>query len=177
MGAGAYSSVVRGWSLHGERELDFSKAVGDLRDVVLRPEVRLTEVPAPGRIAPYAAALTGEVFATSGCEDELASGRFVLLHDPDCPEPWEGAWRVVSFARAQLEPELATDPFLGEVGWAWRVESVRGQGLEFAFGPVTVVVGGEEGIEAATEAFEFGRCHGGVQRVLTRSIISLAKAR
>lgn len=142
MGAGAYSSVVRGWSLHGERELDFSKAVGDLRDVVLRPEVRLTEVPAPGRIAPYAAALTGEVFATSGCEDELASGRFVLLHDPDCPEPWEGAWRVVSFARAQLEPELATDPFLGEVGWAWLVESLRGQGLEFVAeaGTVTRVV-------------------------------------
>jgi hypothetical protein len=53
-----------------------------------------------------------------------------------------------------------------------------GQGLQFAFGLVARrPVGGEQGVEAAAEAFEFGRCHGGVQRVLTRSIISLAKAR
>jgi hypothetical protein len=58
-----------------------------------------------------------------------------------------------------------------------RLQLGGGQGLQFAFSPVAVVVGGEEGVEPPAEAFEFGRCHGGIQRVLTRSIISLAKAR
>jgi hypothetical protein len=84
----------------------------------LRPEVRLTEVPAPQRIAPYAVALTAEVMGAEE-DDELASGRFVLLHDPAAPEPWDGVWRAVTFARAELEPELATDPLLGAVGWTW----------------------------------------------------------
>lgn len=92
----------------------------------LRPEVRLTEVPAPTRIAPYAIALTAEVVSAVGeDEDELASGRFVLLHDPSEPEAWGGAWRVVSFARAELEPEMATDPMLGDVGWSWLTDSLE----------------------------------------------------
>ena len=57
-------------------------------------------------------------------DDELASGRFVLLHDPSAPEPWGGEWRAVTFARAELEPELATDPMLGEVGWRWLIDAL-----------------------------------------------------
>ncbi len=92
----------------------------------LRPEVRLTEVPAPTRIAPYAVALTAEVISVVGDdEDEIASGRFVLLHDPSEPESWGGAWRVVSFARAELEPEMASDPMLGDVGWSWLTDSLE----------------------------------------------------
>jgi len=112
----------------------FTQALLDLRAVQLRPEVRLTEVPAPSRIAPYAVALTAEVVtatvdaSTVSDEaddgDELASGRFVLLHDPSAPEPWDGVWRVVTFARAELEPELATDPMLGGVGWSWLMDAL-----------------------------------------------------
>ena len=41
--------------------------------------------------------------------------------------------------------------------------SLAGRVLEFAFVlRVVVGVGGEEGVEATAEAFEFGRCHGGV---------------
>ena len=108
-------SDVRGRSLPGDTAAEFTRAIAGLREARLRPEVRLTEVPAPQRIAPHAVALSGEVVGPGG-EEELASGRFVLLHDPSCPEPWEGAWRAVTFARAELEPEFASDPLLGEVG-------------------------------------------------------------
>jgi hypothetical protein len=56
--------------------------------------------------------------------DELASGRFVLLYDPSEPEPWNGAWRAVTFARAVFDPELASDPMLGAVGWSWLMEAL-----------------------------------------------------
>ena len=110
----------------GDTSAEFTQAIRDLREVQLRPEVRLTEVPAPSRIAPYAVALTAEV-VTAGLlaeGDELASGRFVLLHDPSAPEPWDGVWRAVTFARAELEPELANDPMLGGVGWSWLMDAL-----------------------------------------------------
>ena len=100
---------MRGRSLPGDSATEFNRALIGLREARLRPEVRLTEVPAPQRIAPHAVALSGEVVGAGG-DAELASGRFVLLHDPACPEPWEGAWRAVTFARAELEPEVGTDP-------------------------------------------------------------------
>ena len=91
---------MRGRSLSGEQPAEFARAVSALRDARLRPEVRLTEVPAPQRIAPYAVALTADIVSTVSGEEELASGRFVLLHDPSAPGPWEGEWRAVTFARA-----------------------------------------------------------------------------
>ena len=113
-------------SVPGEISAEFEQAVHDLRVARLRPEVRLTEVPAPSRIAPYAVALTAEVVTAGGSDegDELASGRFVLLHDPSAPDPWDGVWRAVTFARAELEPELATDPMLGAVGWSWLMDAL-----------------------------------------------------
>ncbi|HON74858.1 MAG: DUF3000 domain-containing protein [Candidatus Lutibacillus vidarii] len=119
----------------------FARVVSELRVAVARPEVRLTEVPAPGRIAPYAYAVTADVSEVSSDED-LATGRFVLLYDPAAPAPWDGQWRVVTFARAELEPELATDPLLGAVGWSWlmdAIDSVQAQVTAEA-GTVTRVV-------------------------------------
>ena len=49
---------------------------------------------------------------------------------------------VVTFARAELEPELATDPLLGAVGWSWlmdAIDSVQAQVTAEA-GTVTRVV-------------------------------------
>lgn len=103
----------------------FAQAVTSLRAVRLRPEVTLTEVPSPGRIAPYSVAMSAEV--ASG-EDELASGRFVLLHDPAGQDAWEGTMRAVTFVRAELEPEMGGDPLLGDVGWTWLVECLASAG-------------------------------------------------
>lgn len=108
----------------------------------MRPEVRVTEVPAPTRVAPYAVALTAEVLPAKGDEDELATGRFVLLHDPSSPEPWEGSWRAVTFARAALDPEVASDPVLGQVGWSWLIDALDAHGVRYGAeaGTVTRVV-------------------------------------
>ena len=128
-------------SVTGDQSPEFAQALSELRGARLRPEVRVTEVPAPQRIAPYAVALTAEV-ATAGSDEELASGRFVLLHDPSAPEPWDGVWRAVTFARAELEPELSSDPMLGSVGWSWLIDALEDHGLGYAAeaGTVTRVV-------------------------------------
>lgn len=127
--------------MSGSQPAQFAQAVRDLDAVRLRPEVRITEVPAPSRIAPYAVALTAEVIV-AGSDEDLASGRFVLLHDPACPEPWAGEWRAVTFARAELEAEVATDPMLGDVGWSWLVDALEAAGVTYTAeaGTVTRVV-------------------------------------
>ena len=112
---------------------DFDRALASLRAVRLRPELSLDEGPAPQRLAPYAVALTADFVED---DEELASGRFVLLHDPDGVEAWEGRYRAVVFIKATLEPDLATDPLLTGVAWAWLVEA-----LEAAAGPLTALGG------------------------------------
>lgn len=133
---------MRTKTLPGNHGAAFAKVLTTLRDVRLRSEIRLTDVPAPSRIAPYAAAMTADVIDPDDPEEDLATGRFVLLHDPAEPDTWEGAWRIVTFARAELEPELAGDPVLGEVGWSWLMDSLGAQGVSWRAeaGTVTRVV-------------------------------------
>lgn len=137
-----YPQVVASRSVTGAGSADFAAALVDLRAALLRPEVKVTEVPAPSRIAPYAVALTADVLQTAHDEDALATGRFVLLHDPSEPEPWGGAWRAVTYARAELEPEMATDPVLGDVGWSWLIDALDSHAVEYVAeaGTVTRVV-------------------------------------
>lgn len=109
----------------GDEAADFRTALSSLREVRLRPEILLEEAPAPQRLAPYAIALSAEVVVD---EDELGNGRLVVLHDPEGQEAWEGTFRVVAFIRATLEPEMAADPLLAEVGWSWLVEALADHG-------------------------------------------------
>lgn len=120
----------------------FDDAVEALRAVPLRPEIELQEIPAPQRIAPHSVALSGEVVRSAADDDVPASGRFVVLFDPAAPEAWEGPWRVVTFVRAQLEPELGADCLLGEVGWSWLTDAIHasGAGYRALGGTVTRVV-------------------------------------
>lgn len=109
----------------------FDDAVAQLRAAEVRPEVQLTEIPAPRKVAPNAWAVNGDLDASRlrgrGGEDddaEEAGGRFVLLHDPDAPEAWDGELRVIALVKAVVEPELAEDPMLADVVWAWLGESL-----------------------------------------------------
>ena len=113
-----------------EASAKFADAAAALRQVRLRPEVHLEEIPAPQRIAPHSLALSGEV-VRPGTDESLASGRFVALFDPAAPEAWESSWRVVTFVRAQLEPELGADPLLGEVGWSWLTDAIHANGAGY----------------------------------------------
>lgn len=123
---------------------EFLRALRSLRGVSLRPEVGLEEAPGPARIAPYTAALVAEVRPTRRDPeaDELASGRFVVLHDPAGQEAWDGAFRLVTLVRATLEPEVGQDPMLAEVAWSWFADALAGAGVDAraAGGTVTRVL-------------------------------------
>jgi hypothetical protein len=110
----------------------FLAALDSLRNHRVRPEVHLTEVPAPARIAPYSVALSGELPAGPGgaLDDhaELATGRFVALYDPAGQEAWDGTFRIVTLVRAHLDAELGNDPLLAEVAWTWLLDSLAAEG-------------------------------------------------
>ncbi len=106
----------------------FRRAVATLKSVRTRPELELTEVRPPQRLAPWAYALTAEI---TGPSDELSTGRLVLLHDPDGVEAWDGTFRMVAYVRVELDPELAADPLLPEVGWSWLTEALEVAGANF----------------------------------------------
>lgn len=109
----------------------FVRALRTLRGVPMRPEVALEEVPGPARIAPYSAALTAEVRSArrSVAAQELASGRFVVLYDPEGQEAWDGCFRLVTLVRAPMEVEVGTDPMLSEVAWTWFLDALSSAGL------------------------------------------------
>jgi hypothetical protein len=107
---------------HDELPAGFAQAVSSLRPVRLRSEIRLAEAPAPQRLAPFAVALTADVAEGSG--DDVATGRFVVLHDPAGQDAWQGSTRIVAYVRAELEQEMATDPFLADVAWTWLTEAL-----------------------------------------------------
>ena len=92
-----------------------------------RPDLVISEVPAPRKLAPHALALSAEVLRDG---TEVASGRFVVLHDPAGQEGWRGDTRVVAFVSADVDPEMASDPALAEVGWQWLCEALEERGAE-----------------------------------------------
>jgi hypothetical protein len=117
----------------------FRHAVSALTAVRPRPEVRLEEMRSPGRLAPYSFALSAEV---TGAAEELATGRLILLHDPDGQRAWNGVLRLVAYVRAELDAEQAADPLFPEVGWSWLTEaldaaSAAGAGWKALGGTVT----------------------------------------
>lgn len=139
-------------NISGDTTGDFQHAISDLQTIRLRPELRLTEVPTPGHMALYLIAMFAKVLGAPVASDtELPSGRFVALHDPSFSEPWEGSWRIVTFARAVMEAETATDPMLGEVGWNWLTDSLTEVGAQFrvTVGTVTRVI--SEGYSALSD--------------------------
>lgn len=106
----------------------FREAVAALESVRARPEVTLETVRAPQRLAPWSYALSCEA---NGPADVLASGRLVLLHDPEGQEGWNGVLRLVVYVRAELDRELATDPFLPAVGWSWLTDALEASGASW----------------------------------------------
>jgi Protein of unknown function (DUF3000) len=106
----------------------FRVAVDQLRGARLRPELLCEEIPAPQRIAPFAAAISTDV--TVGGE-EIGDGRLVLLHDPAGNDAWNGTFRCVAYARAQIDPEMVTDPLLAAVGWTWLTDALNVHGAHF----------------------------------------------
>ncbi|HWF83029.1 MAG TPA: DUF3000 domain-containing protein [Streptosporangiaceae bacterium] len=105
----------------------------------VRPEVSFDNEPPPRRLAPEAMAIAATVEIGG---EEIGAGRFVLLYDPAGQEGWAGPFRVIAYLRAELEPEIAADPLIGQVGWSWLVEALDTMQAGYAApsGSVTRVV-------------------------------------
>ena len=86
----------------------FNRLIEQLRTATPRPEISLEEVPAPQKLATYSFAFTADVSngLLGDAEDEIASGRFVLLHEPGGQDTWEGEFRCVTFLSADVDEVL-----------------------------------------------------------------------
>jgi hypothetical protein len=127
----------------------FRTAVAGLEATVTRPEVRIEAIRPPQRLAPWSYAISADVFSADGTE--LAMGRLVLLYDPDGAEAWDGELRLVAFASAELEPDIATDPLLPEVCWSWLIGGLEDRGAQMVAAGGTVT---------QTNSTRFGDLHG-----------------
>lgn len=108
----------------------FATAVASLRAANPRPELVITEIPAPSSIAPYAISFSADVRPARHEGDEFATGRFVLFYDPEVPDAWGAPFRVVSYAQAPLETAIGIDPFLAEVAWSWLTDALDARGAQ-----------------------------------------------
>jgi hypothetical protein len=154
--------VPRDTSQQGDDEaVTFGAAVAEFeagRDSQgqLRAEFTFEDLPAPKRLAPFATATSATVRRDDG---EVAWGRLVLLYDPEGQDGWPGLYRLISYLRAEVDPEIAADPMLCQVGWSWLIEALdaRTPGYGAPSGTVTRVTtegfGGKEG-EPPVHEFE-----------------------
>ena len=62
----------------------------------------MEEAPAPQRLAPFAYAMTAAVVHD---EDEIATGRLILLHDPVGHDAWEGTLRQLFIVKISRRNE------------------------------------------------------------------------
>lgn len=104
----------------------------------LRAEFSFEDVPAPRKLAPFAAATSATVARDDA---DIAFGRLVLLYDPAGHDGWPGCYRLISYVRAEVDEEIAADPMLCQVGWDWLIEALdtRTPGYATPSGTVTRV--------------------------------------
>ena len=109
---------------HPEAGSLFDNAIAELRETAFRDDIVVREIGTPQGLAPFAIALAADVRPEDDGESVYGTGRFVLLHDPEAPDAWGGAWRIIIFAQAPLETEIGTDPLLADVTWSWLVDAL-----------------------------------------------------
>jgi hypothetical protein len=147
-----------------DAEATFRSAVSDLEAGMdqqrkARRELVLENQRPPRKLAPYAAAISAIVHEPvpgyqagrsarpvagddADTDTEIGWGSFVLLYDPAGQTGWAGSFRVIAYVRAELDPEIAADPLIGQVGWSWLTEALdaRTNGYRQVSGTVTRVV-------------------------------------
>lgn len=120
-------TAVSGGATRTHPPQELIDALLSLRDVNAHQDIELEEVPAPRKIAPYAAALRAFTIAEDD-EIPIATGRFVVLYDPDEQPGWNSRFRIIIHVRSQMDAEMGTDPLLGEVVWSWAHDALDDAG-------------------------------------------------
>lgn len=105
----------------------------------VRDELTFDKEPPPRRLAPFAAAIAASVLDGDA---EIGWGKFVLLFDPAGQDSWAGQYRIIAYVHTDLDPEIAADPLIAEVGWSWLIEALdaTATGYGQTSGTVTRVV-------------------------------------
>jgi len=122
---------------------EFTAALDSIKQAVIRPDLLLTPISAPGQLAPESFALAADVTPERhGVDSDLGTGRFVLLHDPAGSEEWGGTFRIVCFAQAPLETDIGLDPFLADVTWSWLIDALESRNAAYhsASGTATKII-------------------------------------
>jgi len=120
-------------------DTNFATIAAAVRDFQWRPEVHAYEITSPQKIAPFAVAFEAEV--ATAVNDLAASGRLVVLHNPSGDSAWDGSTRIVSYAQADVDFEMANDPLLPDVAWSWLIDALHHADVEHtaASGTVTTM--------------------------------------
>jgi len=118
----------------------FRAALDAMATVRPRPEIVLERIPAPQRLAPWAHAMGAQVYEPDGDEEvEVASGRFIVLFDPNGHQAWDGTTRCVGYVSAVTDETMVDDTMFSEVAWSWLTDALReaGAGHHAVGGTVT----------------------------------------
>jgi hypothetical protein len=111
---------------------EFVRAATSLLAANIRAEVSVEIIPSPTRVAPHSAAIAGEVLAAGNSESLHGTGRLILMHDPDQIAAWGGVFRIVCFAQAPLDSDIALDSMLSEVTWSWLTDALAASNAVYA---------------------------------------------
>ena len=111
-----------------QKPAEFQAALEALATVHPRAEVVVEHIPAPQRLAPWSHAVGARVGVPGDEEDELASGRFIVLFDPDGHEAWQGTTRCVGYVSASTDSEMVDDSMFSEVAWSWLTDALTEHG-------------------------------------------------
>ena len=109
---------------------EFRAALDALAGVRPRSEVVVEPIPAPRRLAPFSHALSMSIADPADDDEDLASGRFIVLFDPAGQEAWEGSTRCVGFVRASTDSEMVDDSMFSEVAWSWLTDALVSSGAD-----------------------------------------------
>ena len=104
----------------------FRAVVQALETARFRPEIALRRIVPPHGLAPHAISFAAEVVRgphrrntapdrPRTADDAPAAGRFVVLYDESCPQPWEGPFRIVSWFRSRTDTAMGRDDLLTDV--------------------------------------------------------------
>jgi Protein of unknown function (DUF3000) len=141
----------------------FRTAISTLLATTVRPQARVERIRPPQRLAPWSFAVAVDILpggnsgsspaggGSSAAGHDSATGRLVVLYDPEGSEAWDGEIRLVAYAQADLAADMAGDPLLPAVGWSWLTESLEQRGAAHT------AVGGTV---TQTTSTRFGDVHG-----------------
>lgn len=118
----------------------FTSFISPLRNLAVRAEFNIVQIPAPKGIAPESVAISIEVSHELSVDHGVS--RLVFCRDDTSPEGWHGPYRIIGYAKSAIELDMARDEYFEELPWQWLLESLRrvGAGLQHEAGTTTTVI-------------------------------------